>query len=197
MLPKSQQSHFVHLKFANRILTALGGGNHLPLFPAKRREQLHRGVGGGDPVHRLQARQQGRHSRSLRGTSGQFFSLSHWLLSYIFSSAGWLADRWVLLSSHVIGRSEGVENTLYLLRFGFHINALKSHWVLGFLLFMGGIQISYISYCMVLLFVKVKFSYCTFNGEYYVYRFILLKPFSVNCVKQSKKSYSWGPIRIK
>jgi hypothetical protein len=44
----------------------------VPLLPTKRREQFQRGVGGGDPLHRLQARQQGRQSRSLRGASGQF-----------------------------------------------------------------------------------------------------------------------------
>ena len=53
------------------MFIVVGGGHDLPVLPAERREQLYRGVGGGNPVHRLQARQQGRHTRPLRGSSGQ------------------------------------------------------------------------------------------------------------------------------
>ncbi len=92
-------------------------------------------------------------------------------------SAGWLADRWVLLSSHVIGRYQDVENITclfkavikslhtLLLRFGFHINALKSHWVLGFRKMISPvhgryrIQRAHTSYCMVQYFFLSRLNF--------------------------------------
>ncbi len=186
VLQQLQQSHFVHLKFATKILTTLGGGNDVPLLPAKRREQLHRGVGGGDPVHRLQTRQQGRHSRSLRGTSGQFFSLpiGCWV-TYSLLLVGWRIAGF-LLSCLGIGRQEDVEmHFTCLFRLSLIIAYVTasirlSHqrtvirllplvnigFVKRFILLMRGIQIAHISFCMILFFSRLNFPIvCTINDE--------------------------------
>ena len=52
-----------------------------PLLPGGRRQQLHRGIGGGRGVHGLPARQQGRRSRRLRGPPGTKTQILNTLVS--------------------------------------------------------------------------------------------------------------------